>query len=276
MTSVAVHGRSYAPPLGYARIGVGLAALGKAAYMGWLFWRIAPSTKLRIPIAGWLPDPDPPVLLVLLVAWAASAVAFTLGLATRASGAVLIAAMAATMTLDAQFYSNHLYLLVLLVGLLSAANAGAYRSLDARRQQGAGTSPGWAILLTRAQVSIVYLFAGLSKLNLVYVSGAILALTMRSHGPLAFPEGWRTPAVLAPLAVASILAEFILAAGLWVPELRRQVAWFGIAFHAAMILLVADTLLLAIFAVAMVSAYWAFFAPLPATSAAGPAAAGAR
>src|SRR6185369_9344845 len=72
----------------------------------------------------------------------------------------------------------------------------------------------WPILLLKLQLSIVYLFAALSKLNSQYLSGFMLAPNFRKS--LMFP-----PRVLSAFAAASILVEVFLAFALWSMRLRK-------------------------------------------------------
>jgi hypothetical protein len=252
-----------APDLAWARIGVGVAALAAGVHATLLFDRATRPGVLRIPVVDWLPAPS--VILVLLLGgvWLVAAGSFAVGSRTRLSGPVLAVTMAFTMMLDLQFYSNHLYLLALLLVLLTAANAGGYRSLDVGAGRAPAGSPVWGVFLLRAQVSIVYLFGALSTVKLAYASEAVLTQNLRRSGPLALPEAWRTPDLVAALAVSSIFLQFWLAAALWSPRRRRSATVVGIAYHVALLALVADAWALGIFGLAMVSAYAAFYVPLP-------------
>mgnify|MGYP006199594577 CR=1 FL=1 len=93
---------------------------------------------------------------------------------------------------DQQLYSNHLYLMVIVVGLLTAGDGGAALSLDAMRRGARETVPTWPMWLLRVQVSIVYGSAALSKVNLTYLSGSVVASYLRRDGPLAVPDAWRS------------------------------------------------------------------------------------
>jgi vitamin K-dependent gamma-carboxylase len=80
--------------------------------------------------------------------------------------------------LDETYYLNHNYLICLLSFLLAIVPAQSAWSLDAwlhRKKTGPptsqsrpfydGTVPHWSILLLRAQVTLVYFYAGIAKLN---------------------------------------------------------------------------------------------------------------
>ena len=263
MTGLPWDGRIDACDLAWARIGVGVAALGEGVYATLLFDRATTPGVLRVPVVDWLPAPSSLLVLIMGALWLAAAGGFAVGFRTRTSGTVLAATMAFTLMLDLQFYSNHLYLLALLVVLLTAANAGGYRSLDSGAGRAPHASPVWGVFLLRAQVSIVYVFAALSTVKLAYASEAILAASFRRTGALAIPDGWLTPDLVGAFAAASIFVELWLAIALWSPRRRRAATLVGAAYHAALTALAAEGLALAIFGLAMLSAYAAFYVPLP-------------
>lgn len=263
MTALAWEERIDAPSLAWARIGVGLAALAAGVHATLLFDRATTPGVLHMPATDWLPAPNVVLVLIAGGLWLAAAGGFTFGFRTRTSGSVLAATMAFTMMLDLQFYSSHLYLLTLLVALLTAANAGGYRSFDARAGRAPDASPAWGVFLLRAQVSIVYVFAALSTVKLAYASEAVLAASFRRTGTLALPEVWLTSDLVGALAALSIVAQLWLAIALWSPRRRRAATLVGAAYHAALVGLAVDGPALAIFGAAMVSTYGAFYVPLP-------------
>ena len=263
MTGLAWDERIDAPDLAWARIGVGLAALGECVYATLMFDRAITPGVLRVPVVDWLPAPSSILVLVVGALWLAAAGCFAVGFRTRMSGTVLAATMAFTMMLDLQFYSNELYLLALLVVLLTVANAGGYRSFDSGAGRAPVASPVWGVFLLRAQVSIVYVFAALSTVKLAYASEAVLAASFRRTGALAIPGGWLTPDMVGALAAGSIFVGLWLAIALWSPRRLRAATLVGAAYHTALVALAADGLALAIFGLAMLSAYAAFYVPLP-------------
>jgi hypothetical protein len=143
--------------------------------------------------------------------------------------------MAYTLFFDQQLYSNHLYLATLVVLLLTIADSGARFSLDARRMGGRDLIVEWPILLLKIQISIVYFYAGLLKINPQYLSGTMIAGFWPFSQLAALPGAWPPAIVLPLIAWASILLEFFLAAALWVPRLRWLALVAGVGFHMAII-----------------------------------------
>src|SRR5690606_26430882 len=122
-----------------------------------------------------------------------------------------------------QFYSNHLYLLALVVSIL-ALGAPA---------RGKGSGAPWAAALLMAQVTIVYAYAGLAKLNPSWIAGDVLE---RYADGLMRMAGDAMPWIYPRLAAASIAAELGLAVLLWSRWYR--IAWIGGAlFHAGCVML---------------------------------------
>jgi vitamin K-dependent gamma-carboxylase len=91
--------------------------------------------------------------------------------------------------IDVTTYLNHYYLVSLLSLLLVFLPANAAWSLDVKRRPGLARSsvPAFQLSLLRAQVAIVYLFAGLAKLQpdwLLYAQPLNIWLNARSDFPL--------------------------------------------------------------------------------------------
>ncbi len=251
--------RAAAPrAVGVARAVVGIAAILKILERAPVLQRLNDPDIVRVPYFAGQPSlADLPAELVLVI-WAALAATFMVGACTTASGAALTAFLAAVLLSDQQLYSNHLYLLIWLVGLLTLARSGAALSVDAWRGRGRASVPAWPIALIRLQVIILYLFAGLSKINLTYLSGSVVATSLRDDGFLAIPGEWRSFELMAALAALSILTELGLAAGLLLPHWRRTAFVVGLGLHGGIALFFDPTLPLVVFAVIALAPYVLF------------------
>lgn len=102
---------------------------------------------------------------VILLALCALGIAF--GFFYRASAILFCAGFTYLELIDRTTYLNHYYLVALLSLLLVFLPANRQWSLDARRKPGVryDTVPVWTIWLLRFQLLVVYIFAGLAKLN---------------------------------------------------------------------------------------------------------------
>ena len=188
-----------AQQLAVARILVGVNAAFAALEASRMLPRLLTPIVVKIPFSPLVPVLPSSALPLFLAVWLAAALAFALGWKTRVAGAVLALVTGYTLVLDQQTYSNHLYLLFLVILLLTIAHSGAAR----------------AILLLKIQVTIVYFFSAVAKITPQYLAGEILTRSLKQEGWLAVPEAWRTPAAMSLLAVTSIVTELFIAFGLW-------------------------------------------------------------
>jgi hypothetical protein len=201
---------------------------------------------VRFPMFEFLPVIGARAATGFLVAWMLAACAFTIGAQVRLSGLVLAATMGTTLFIDQQLYFSHLYLLTLIVLLVALANP----------ENRAETVIYWPVLLLKLQLSIVYIFAAVSKMNSQYLSGFMLAANFRKS--LVFP-----PALLSAFAAASIFVEVFLAFALWSRRWRKPAVVIGVGFHAVMVFSLAPPVMaqLALFAVECIALYQLFFIP---------------
>lgn len=216
-----------------------------------LMSRILTTGSIRFPMLEWLPPFTKGQAIVVLALWFLSALAFMLGWRTRIAGLILAATMGYSLLLDQQLYSSHLYLLTLIVFLLTLSEIG--------RPPGAQSVWRWPILLLQIQLSLVYLFAAVTKMNSLYLSGFMLGAFLRRNLPaLVFDSR-----VLSAMAVASILVELALAVSFWIKGLRKAAVVVGVLFHLAMVLTLAPggAGQLAVFAAACIAIYPLFFIP---------------
>lgn len=241
--------------VGFARVAVGTAALLKVAILAPVLLALDDPVWLRLPVASWLPPLPAEAFPAVVALWVVAGAAFALGWRTRPAGGALCLALLYTLLADRHLYSNHLYLLLTVTTLLTLADSGAALSLDARRTGGRARIPAWPVLLLKIQLSVVYGFAALAKLNLPYLSGGVLNAYLGRKALLPFPDAARTVAVMAALAWTSIALELFLAAGFWSRRRRRAAVLAGIAFHATAVLLLPAAAELVVFAIVMFGLY---------------------
>lgn len=139
--------------------------------------------------------------------------------------------------IDQTAYLNHYYLISLLSGILIFLPAHRAWSIDAWRKPAmrADAVPAWCLNLLRFQVGVVYLFAGLAKLNADWLFRAEplrIWLAARSDLPLIGPwlgEAW---VAFAASWCGAFFDVFIVAFLLWRPT-RRSAYAILIFFHVA-------------------------------------------
>jgi vitamin K-dependent gamma-carboxylase len=145
---------------------VGLGSVARVAAYGWVDSLYAgPRHRFTYLGFGWVPQPTVDQMWAVLAALALASAGLVLGWRTRASAVLFVVAFAWIELIDATTYLNHYWFLTLVGALAVAAPLGRALSLDARRAGGPSTvAVGWVWLL-RFQVAVVYVFAGLAKLQ---------------------------------------------------------------------------------------------------------------
>jgi hypothetical protein len=164
-----------------------------------------------------------------------------------ASSACLIVIFLYLLFWDYRTYTNHLYLFLLLtiywIGIDFASSSS--QRLFFR-------------LISQTQLTIVYLFAALSKVNLPFLAGSVLY-------NLYWDVSWVPSFLIEPpfsivLALGVIIAELFLAIAFWFQRHRGTAVFIGIGLHLTMILLMGWPLWgFAAFAFACWSVYPLFF-----------------
>ena len=230
-----MQGEADARAVGLVRILVGVAAIGNALEHWVALDRLLAPAVVKMPYLAWLPYPPPGLAPLLIGMWLVAALLFIAGMWTRLAGAVLTGVMAYVLLLDQQLYSNHLYLAILVTLLLTIADSGARFSLDARNGARRDAIAGWPVVLLKIQISIVYFFAALTKVNPAYLSGDIVAHFVHADTLGLFPAGWPVMPFMQALAVASIATEFFLAFALWFAGWRWLALVAGLGLHLSII-----------------------------------------
>jgi hypothetical protein len=221
-------GQAPARPLALVRIIIGLSAAASALELIVLLPQIFAPAHLQMPFVSWIPRLPAPLAIIFAALWATSALLLALGLHTRAAGATLAALVAYALLCDQQLYSNHYYLLLLLTLLLTISDSGADLSLDARRAGARQSVVGWPVLLIKLQLSAVYFFAAVTKLNPVFMSGEVIRRYAEGGLILPLPPAW--------LALLAVATELFLAFGLWLPGLRWAALVAGLALHTLIVI----------------------------------------
>ncbi len=190
------------------RIAVGAVGALSAARMtarGWVeSLLVAPEHHLRYPGLDWVPVPPPAGIWTLVAVLFVASIAVALGWRTRAAVATALVAFTWIELIESTLYLNHYWFLTLALALMVVLPVGAAWSIDARRL-GERTVPVVAIWLLRAQIGVVYVFAGVAKLHGDWlVHGLPLGLWLPARADLALvgPMLERPSTALAPCSTA--------------------------------------------------------------------------
>ena len=204
---------------------------------GWVneLW-LAPAHHLSYPGFEWVQPLPGSWMYLLPCATAAAGIAMALGWHHRVATVLFLVSFTWTELIDAALYLNHYWFLTLVGILMLVLPVHHHWSLDARagRVQRSRVVPAFVLWALRAQVGVVYFFAGVAKLNSDWLFRAEplqLWLSDRSDS-----------AVIGPLLDAQVVAfaaswgaaAFDLTIVGWLLWRRsRLAAWMTLAtFHA--------------------------------------------
>lgn len=142
------------------RVAVGLLLFVSAARFvarGWVEeLLLAPSFHFHYWGFAWIGEPPAWLAYSLFVVLAGSSLALAAGVSTRCSAGVALLAFAWIELIDLTYYLNHYYFLTCLLATFV---------LVPPRPEADNRVPAWKLALLRTQVGLVYVFAGLAKLN---------------------------------------------------------------------------------------------------------------
>ena len=178
------------------RIGFGLVAVYSSVRLlakGWVDrLYLAPEHHLTHAGFGWVQPWPSPWMHLHVAVLAVLGGCIALGYRHRLAAALFVVGFAYAELIDAALYLNH-YWFVTLAGLLLLLLPVDRRwSLDARqgRVQAARLVPAGVVWVLRAQLAVVYVFAGVAKLNgdwLFRAQPMRLWLADRTHIPIVGP-----------------------------------------------------------------------------------------
>jgi hypothetical protein len=223
-------------PLGLARAAFGIVFLLRTTPLlaplapsflrgtnGWLGW---PDGGVHVPILGLAFPGFVVASLVVIRTLAALALAF--GLYSRVAGLVAGVAGYLVLAQDAFGYFHHLHMLYLgaiLFAIVDADSAVAVRISPA-------ASPRSSLVLMRAFVASVYLWAAIGKLASEWGTGAALTAFAGSGAIRPSVGTWLLePGRAAVVEIAVVVAELLLAVGLMWPRTRRVAIGLAFGMH---------------------------------------------
>ncbi|MFE6964538.1 HTTM domain-containing protein [Agromyces sp. NPDC057679] len=236
--------RTDARAVAVARIGLGVATVFNAVEAFAILDRIR-GGLLAMPVFDAAPRVETPLLAAWLMVAVAAGIALAIGWLTTPAAIVTVALNVAILLWDEQVYSSHRWLATLLVAYLAFARSDTTWSITHRRSD--ATVPWWPQLLMMSQLSVLYLFSALSKMNPYFITGAPLSKWVWLDLP------WQLFFIASVLTVG---VELFIAIGLWFRASRRLAALLGLGLHASIVVLMNnETFALIAFAITCVSLY---------------------
>ena len=251
--------------LALVRIGLGLLLVNEA----WLA-----TQQLRGPgffggyfhqpmLPEWLVVTEGPYQAIVLAQWAAG-IAIVSGRAARPALVLAATLLVYTMLCDRLWFHHYRHTMAAFSALLALSPCD--RHLVLGRPAQTGLAPLWAANAMKAQVSLMYLSSGGSKLfdpdwrGGLQMRGMVagFARLVESRGiPMAWIDVLQSPLGASLLAKGAIATELSLAVLLWWPAARRLGLWVGVLFHLSISLMTPVQL----FTAEMLCVYLVFVTP---------------
>ncbi len=216
-----------------------LAALARFASNGWIDdLYVDPPFHFHYFGLGWVRPLPPPGIYLHFTLLALAAGAVMVGAFYRVAIVVFTALFTWVELLDAATYLNHYYAITLLGILLSFMPAERRFSIDAwwARRRGAplpDVVPQWTIGMLRAQLGVIYFFAGVAKLNadwLIHAEPLHTWLIARSDLPVLGPL-FELPWVPHAMSWAGAIFDLSVAFLLLAPRTRALAYIAVVGFH---------------------------------------------
>ncbi len=217
---------------------VGLLSAGRLLAYGWVdSLYVAPSHHFTYPGLHWV-RPLPGIGMHLVVAvMAGAALLVVLGCWYRAAIVTFLVTFTWIELVDVTTYLNHYWFLTLAGVLLAVSPMAAACSVDAARRPDApaATVPRGLVWLFRAQVAVVYVFAGAAKLNADWLVHALpLRLWLPARTDLTVVGPWLAhPQVAYAFSWGGALFDCTIV-GFLLWRRTRLLAWIVVVvFHVA-------------------------------------------
>lgn len=135
---------------------------------GWVYdFYIQPEFHFSYLGFGWIPYPNPGVLYFIFAMMILSSIGIMLGFFYRISALTFFILFTYVELLDKTTYLNHYYFVSLVALLMIFLPANRFFSLDAHFGfvPVEKTTPNWTIAILKFQMGVVYVFAGIAKLE---------------------------------------------------------------------------------------------------------------
>ena len=222
---------------------------------------LAPANHLTYPGFDWVRPLPAPWMHAHLVLLAVLGLCIAAGYRYRLAASAFVVGFAYVELIDAALYLNHYWYVTLAAAALAVLPLHRRCSLDARagRVAASSTVPALVLWVLRGQIAVVYLFAGIAKLNGDWLFEALplrLWLADSAHLALIGPLLAMPPVAYAASWVGALFDCTIVA---WLSWRRsRPLAYVAvIGFHVTTGLLFR----IGIFPIVMIAATLVFFPP---------------
>jgi vitamin K-dependent gamma-carboxylase len=172
----------------------------------------------------------------LYIHWAALgllALFIAAGFLYRLSIVLFFLGYAYTFLLNEAVWVNHQYLICLFSFLLIFVPANRALSIDAwlKPSVGSKTTPAWTLWLLRAQISVVYFFAGIAKISPDWLRGEPMRIWLAQSEFTIIGRFFREPWVVYSFSYAALLFDLFIVPFLFWRRTRLAAFCTALAFH---------------------------------------------
>lgn len=152
---------------------------------------VAPEFTFTEPGFEWLQPLPTPGMHLYYAALALAALGVAIGLYYRVAISLFTALWTGAYLMQRVHYNNHYYLILLLGVLLAVTPAHRGLSLDSRRRTeiARATCPRWCRWIFRFQIAVLYIYAGIAKLNPDWLAAKPVQIWLAARSQLPY-VGW--------------------------------------------------------------------------------------
>ncbi len=197
---------------------------------------VEPSFHFSYPFFEWLRPWPPSVMAIHWGVTIALALLVAAGAWTRVVAPALFLAWTALFLMERSEYLNHAYLYCWITFWLAVLPVGQALSIDAwrRPERVNGQIPAWVLGALGVQMAIVYVFAGIAKLDVDWLSGAAMQWRTLQNEPRQLLLPWLSHP-LSPTAIAwgGLVFDLAIVPALLWRRTRAPAFAVAIAFHLA-------------------------------------------
>lgn len=178
-------------PLAFFRIVFGLLMTFSTIRFiakGWVTeFFVQPEHYFKYPYFHWVQNPGEIGIYFLFGTLLLSSMLITIGYKYRFASIAFLLSFLYIELIDITYYLNHYYFVSLIAFIMVFLPAERCFSVDATIKGETESIPNWTILIIKFQVAVVYIFAGIAKLNYDWLIDAMplsIWLPANSHLPL--------------------------------------------------------------------------------------------
>lgn len=224
-------------PLAFFRIVFGLLmTFSTIRYIskGWINeFYVQPAHYFKYPYFHWVENPGEIGMYILFGTLLLSSILITIGYKYRIAAIAFLLSFLYIELIDITYYLNHYYFVSLVAFIMVFLPAEKCFSVDALQKGETESVANWTILIIKYQVAVVYIFAGIAKLNHDWLIDAMpLAIWLPANTHLPLVGGLLKLKITAYVfSWFGAFYDLFIVFFLIYPKTRKIAYFFVIVFH---------------------------------------------